>query len=433
MTFSISYPAQPFFPIFILLAFLCLSSCPLSAQTDFFNPFKICDDAWKKNPENYLLPINALKQINTDGMGRFEKDMFLQAKMTYHSFSDFGGALGAVTDRYKTMGRSTDNLSIDTSFLGGYHLIDAKKEILKRADEHQIIMINEAHHIPYHRNFAAQLLPELYKKGFRYLALETMVHDSINMIGYPVFESGFYSREPLYAEMLRRAFQLGYYLKGYENTAKCEGDKNNKYYCNWFRDSMEAVNLIQILKKDRDAKILVYAGYSHVKEGTTERSRRLAYYLKKLTGIDPFTIDQTKMTEYDERAFENEKFRSLWEVRKSDEPVFLTKDDSLWSYTSRIDATIFHPRIKYKNDRPAFYSICDERKAYVLGKKFMKKNNFVQAFYRNEKGNRIPADQFFVNTGKENLYLFPGSYDLAIRNHTGNVVETIEIGVHKSQ
>ena len=46
----------------------------------------------------------------------------------------------------------------DSLFFLRFHSIDAKDYILKRAQKEQILMINEAHHFPYHRIFITSLL-----------------------------------------------------------------------------------------------------------------------------------------------------------------------------------------------------------------------------------------------------------------------------------
>src|SRR6476646_12211948 len=64
---------------------------------------------------------------------------------------------------------------------------DAVAAILELADKHQVIMINEAHHVPMHRAFTVQLLEGLYQKGFRYFAAETLSADdaALQTRGYP--------------------------------------------------------------------------------------------------------------------------------------------------------------------------------------------------------------------------------------------------------
>ena len=84
-------------------------------------------------------------------------------------------------------------------------------------------MINESHHIPYHRLFVKSLLQDLYNAGYRYLALEalTLPTDSINIRRYPTQQDGYYIAEPLFADMLRTALKIGFKLERYEDDIPC--------------------------------------------------------------------------------------------------------------------------------------------------------------------------------------------------------------------
>jgi hypothetical protein len=60
------------------------------------------------------------------------------------------------------------------------------------------------------------------------------------------------------------------------------------------------------------------------------------------------------------------------------------------------------------------------------------KGLFVQAFYADEKhGHRIPADQLFIKTRKEFLYLKPGNYILEFKNTNDKIVNTKRLTVRK--
>jgi len=104
------------------------------------------------------------------------------------------------------------------SSLDDYKACDAVATILKLADQYQVIMFNEAHHVPMHRAFTIQLLDDLYRKGFRYLAVEalTSADDGLQARGYPIRKSGLYLSEPLCTDMVRIALRIGYQVVPYE-------------------------------------------------------------------------------------------------------------------------------------------------------------------------------------------------------------------------
>src|SRR6478609_957653 len=51
---------------------------------------------------------------------------------------------------------------------------DARTYILSKAKKNRVVMINEAHDKPLHRAFTISLLEDLYRAGFRYLAMEML-------------------------------------------------------------------------------------------------------------------------------------------------------------------------------------------------------------------------------------------------------------------
>ena len=80
-------------------------------------------------------------------------------------------------------------------------------------------MMNERHFNPYNRAFVISWLEKCYENGYRYLAAETLfAKDSLLNERRTVLlgETGFYSDEPVYGDMLRTALNLGYTLVPYE-------------------------------------------------------------------------------------------------------------------------------------------------------------------------------------------------------------------------
>ncbi len=406
----------------------------LDAQNEAYNAFRIAQDSASKNPENYLAPLLALKQIEFNSNDALSKNIMAQALMTYYSFAgDYKNALRASDSRYPNYSK-IDHLPItyDSSFVEEHQFLDATEYILQEIENKQVVMVNEAHHIPLHRSYVLGLLKDFYKKGFRYFALETLHHAKINDQGYPNFESGFYSREPLFSEMLREALKLGFTLVHYENDQKCNGEGKDRSYCNSFRDSIQAQYLKdRILQNNPKAKILVFAGYAHIEKESKNGWKKMAQYFQELTGIEPYCIDQTKMIEKSKPIMESKLYRSIVDLVKPEAPIVALKNNKPIANSNFVDLSIIHPRSALINDRPDFYSISGKRKTYSLDKHPLKKGYLAQAFYKNEKRPRVPADQFIVKTGKESLFLFPGEYEIVIRNSKGLLVKEEEIVLNK--
>ena len=230
-----------------------------------------------------------------------------------------------------------------------YTPVNAVEFILSKADSFQVIMINEAHHNSLHRNFTKKLLIGLYKKGFRYFGLEALnqVDTLINERKYPLVSSGYYTKESEFGNLLREALKVGYHLFGYECSPKASG--NGKQ-----REIEQAENVMKILERDKSAKILIHAGFDHIREdenfGTWEKA--MAGRFKEFTGIDPLTIDQVLMSERSLVEFEN----SFYKLAAVKEPtVFINEDGEAFidkNIKKKFDLQVFHQKTKYIHSRP---------------------------------------------------------------------------------
>ena len=211
-----------------------------------------------------------------------------------------------------------------------------------------VIMLNEAHNKPIHRAFAYSLLDVLYNRGFRYPVwemLNPMPDQELTKLNY---KTGHLATEPVAGELIRQALELGFKLVAYEDP---RADKHSPTE----RDSIQASNIARILKQDPDAKIFVYEGYGHIAEKSTNTEFiPMGMAFKRMTGIDPLTIDQTDMTEESNFSFGKafydayvEKFpltaASIPTI--NDEPVNVTG-------TTLYDLTIIHPKSTYYYSRP---------------------------------------------------------------------------------
>ncbi len=169
----------------------------------------------------------------------------------------------------------------------------AINKIVETAKNHQVVMVNENHFYPNHRILATDLLAKLRNIGYTYLALETLAEtqDSLlNLEGaYPTLETGYYTREQNYGNLLREAKKLGYKFVAYENTDKTKD-----------REVGEAENLFnKTIAIDPKAKVFVIAGISHILEKPTISGKKwMAAVFKEKYDIDPLTISQTQLSIY---------------------------------------------------------------------------------------------------------------------------------------
>ena len=164
----------------------------------------------------------------------------------------------------------------------------------------RVVIVNEAHDIPWHRSFTRSLLAPLWDQGYRYFAAETFL-ELVNTRADEPFgriDSGVYASEPEFGELIRSAKQLGYELVAYEATEPPGMSDEAISDRIEYREEAQANNLIdRVLARDPDARVLVHVGYSHAAEvpipSIDGRMAWMAARLKEKTGIDPLTIDQT--------------------------------------------------------------------------------------------------------------------------------------------
>jgi hypothetical protein len=404
----------------LIILFLCFYSLS-RAQSIFLLPQKVME----KHPENYLAPIRALHAVEVN---KNDSDFYYQAMMTYYSFlGDYPKLLYYSDSRFKEEIKK-EKIEYDTTFVKSHSFVNAAQYIITQARQQQVVMINEAHHIPYHRVFVLLMLKDFYKAGYRYLALETLDDSLINRKKYPDYNTGYYTREPLYGEMLREAMKIGFKLVQYEPIQDCDNKGSDPNYCNRFRDSLMAINLAHFLKKNKQGKLLVYAGYGHIYEDNDSGWKGMAQYFKQFTMIDPFTIDLTREIEHFYPQLENKEFVAVNKFKKIKEPVIALQSNKPW-HDNHVDAIVIFPRYLTKGKaRSSFYSIDGRRKIYNLSSLHLKPGQFVQAFYANEKaGKRVPADQVVIRKQNNDLYLFSGTYSLEIKDNKGHLVHKIKI------
>lgn len=408
----------------MMLLLICYHSgiAQPQARKSFDTAMQITD----KQPEDYLAPLKVLRNIRADTTDQIGWGTWLQAMMTYYSFlGDYKKLLYYSDSRYGQEAR-TGKIDYDTAFVKQHQFIKAASYITGQAGNYQVVMLNEAHHIPYHRALAIQMLEGFRKAGYTYLAVETLGDSLLNQKPYPDYNTGYYSREPLFGELLRQAIRLGLKIVVYEPAEKCDHKSNDPNYCNNFRDSLMAVNLKKIIDKNPGVKMLVYAGYDHIHEEEEDGWKKMAQYFKQSTGINPFTVDQTRQIEHLYPSVDAVEFITVNHLLHIKEPVIALKDGKPWHGTP-VDATILFPEYLASGTHPSFYSIGGLRKRYALKTKHLVPGQFVQAFYANEKpGARIPADQLIIHKGINFLYLFSGTYLLQVKNQGGTLLQEIK-------
>jgi hypothetical protein len=310
--------------------------------------------------------------------------------------------------------------------------VDARRYITFMAPHFNVIMLNEAYNKPLHRAFALSLLDALYKRGFRYLAMEMLSNFPDQELGKLTSKTGHYAAEPVAGEMIRTALDIGFKLVAYE-------DPDAATHTARERDSIQALNLFKIIRQDSSAKIFVYAGYGHIAERTTSPDYiPMAMAFKKISGIDPLTIDQTDMTEESNFRYGKAFYESYLQKFPLTSPSIALNNDEPVNITGSTlyDITVIHPPTVYRDSRPEWLTL-DGRRQMVYVKPVNKDVFLIQAYYQFESfgskpGQVVPADQTYLQTAKGNYLLFlrRGKYIVMFRDMQYRVLYTQHVEVN---
>ena len=431
--------------IFALLALPFIGTAQNQTAEDLPNPFQIAAKYIEQN--NYITPIFELKAKEEKYLASpqwktvyLEMMILLQTYVSnYEESYRYENILLESTPSYKRV-REMYAKDITASPVADYRMLDALDAIESAADRQQVIMINEEHRTSFHRASTLQLLRRLYAKGFRYFAAETLdpKDAELQKRGFPTQNSGFYTADPVYADLIRTALKLGYKVVPYESfDANCRPPDDNRELCNDRRERGQAQNLYdRILKNDPKAKILVHVGRGHnSKRAISKEFNFMGYYFKQITGIEPFTIDQLRFSERPNSADEHPLYRYLTKQNMLQKPsVFQSASGKFYNLGLGYDMVIFHPRLSYKNERATFLEMNGMRKDEKINLKRLKlaarKQVFtgkepvlIQAFFAEESADAVPVDQIIIYPNQEIpvLMLPAGNFRIKATDSAGKV------------
>lgn len=297
--------------------------------------------------------------------------------------------------------------------------------LVAHAGKFDLVMINEAHNQPMSRALIYQMLPVMRRLGFSLLALEALPDDAttawINQHGYVPEDAdyGFYLREPIEAAVVRKARQLGFSLANYDVFSKQ-------------RERDEANNLARILKEHPGQKVLVVAGYDHIRR----MDGRMAELLPKLYDKPFLSIDQLGRG--------NDVLRSVCASPRnpSADDAGATLASMRWRPGGRgTDVTVFRTG-GYAPGRAAaegsdWLSLGGERWHRRFGIDAACSESgacLIEARDAAEPANSVPVDRYLALAGERfaDLYLGSGNYVMTYRNASGEVIRTTTITVHET-
>ncbi|MGB0133712.1 hypothetical protein [Dokdonella sp.] len=316
----------------------------------------------------------------------------------------------------------------------GWKAEDAVDAIARLAKDRKAIFFNENHSYPLTRTVTVQMLKKLREEGFDTFAAETLYQTDMEALpgrGYAIDETGFYTLEPIYSEMVHEALKLGYRVVAYEALSNATADA---------RESEQAHNLKRdVFKKHKDARLVVNAGYAHIQEhGKYLGGSSMAQHFERITDIDPLTIEQTMLIPHDKLTSDHPYYRAVMETLAPREPiVFVNAEGEPWTLKPKAyDVSVFFPEEQLQRGRPTWLALGGERVPFSVSGR-MCDNAYpcmVEARYDGEPDEAVPADRLVIEfKGRiatygdkvrqssdpypsAELWLRPGSYQILVRN-----------------
>jgi hypothetical protein len=326
-------------------------------------------------------------------------------------------------------GPPTDGAERARQILSGHEPRDALAAIVDAARERQIVIINESHVTPRHRAFSTRLALELRKLGFQYLAVETLDNDTPEVVaalrarGYPLAQDGYYSREPLFGDLLRQSLRAGYQLVAYEFTGYDDAyEKLDAAEQQRIREDGQAQNIIDhILARDPKARILVHVGHGHVLETPIEIEGKpvdmMAASLRRKTGIDPLSIEQTRSAFPEDVAEDRPLMDAVLRTFTGESFAMVRRDGVGYWNSGNVDMTIWHRPEKLQRGRPDWLGMDGYRRSKKIPAKLLPKQGrrLIQAFVEGESPDAVPMDQVLVTAGSTPpVFMLPkGKYRFA--------------------
>lgn len=289
---------------------------------------------------------------------------------------------------------------------------DAIAAIVKRARATRVVILNESHETSRGRAFGLELARALRPLGYSVLAVEALSNMRGAAPPWPAsllrgeavpLNAGFYTKDPVFADMIAQAIQIGYRPAAYEHvpedgSARTQAD----------REQAQAQNLLSVISRDPKAKLLVFVGHSHVAEaplpgGGGAATEWMAARLKRMSGIDPFTIDQATLSETSTNGTARDAHRLASQGLKVRSAVLFEKGSPLvyGQYRGAVDLQVVHPRTTCVAGRPDWLSRLGRRPKPIPRHLLPQAGRrLVQAVAKNAPSDAVPLDQVIVEAGR---------------------------------
>jgi hypothetical protein len=316
--------------------------------------------------------------------------------------------------------------------LSGATCEDGVAAIAKASAGRRVVMINEAHVASRHRLFIGQVLQALRPLGFTHYAAEAFS----NLPPMPSVESlrpgdqvgqkqGYFIADPVFAETVRQALDLGYGLVGYEaifdpNTHLTPQESIVE------REASQTANLIAALDRWPNGRFLVHVGYGHLSKIPDPGGNLwFAARFKAGSAIDPLCISQDASGSFGPHAPDSPATQSVLTKFAPRAPIIVRSANGTVLNNPRMasDMSVYHPNLPDVAGRPGWLAADRDRRAthLRLSAPINSAPTLAQAIRLDDKDPAIPADQYLAPAGERRLtfYLRPGRYRARLETKDG--------------
>ena len=315
---------------------------------------------------------------------------------------------------------------------------DAITRIVADASGRRVVILNEAHTASRHRMFLIQLLRALKPLGFTHLAAEAF----INGRGLPPkfdvrsfrpgapfqWDFGHYTRDPVFAEAMREAAELGYRLLPYEQRAdQNQADSKDRKAGIAEREEAQAGNFIEALNTlPSDARVLVFVGYNHLRKSPdADGNEWFALRLRRKAGVEALTVAQAVTGSFGPHAPDGPLTRAVLDRFAPRWPVVVTDGGRVvGAEREGADLAVFHPALPDVDGRPGWLAADSARRRapVVLPRGGWRGPALLQGVRADDPDPAVPADQQLLPYGAREAVLFlrPGPYRLRLETLDGH-------------
>ena len=299
--------------------------------------------------------------------------------------------------------------------------VPAVEYMTESALGHRIVMVNERHHASSDRLLTMALLAPLAEQGFRYLAIEAGWNgDPVNMRGYPIPQTGYYVNDVVFAELVRSAIELGYRIIAYEEEDGQETSaETSAMNPQERRDWWQAKNIAsRVFDFDSDAKLLVHAGYDHIRESRTENWAPMAYFLRQFTGLDPLTVDQTAYSERSRPELEHPLRMKARELGLLGEDVVVLVDsegEAVIPAPETVDLAVLGISTRFANGRPTWMNMSGRRQEIAFDTPECAARACIVEARRAGFADEVPLDRIEVTNAESTVLYLPAGEEIVVQ------------------